>query len=108
LNIFLSYVCFFLGYLFLQLIGPIAITILIDCNPGRTKTLAINVYIILYDIGAVIGPILGGWIADQTDLLTTLLLVPIFYFLGSILFAFLLKETRKLVNLTKKMQNNEK
>lgn len=87
----ISYSALFIGFFINQLMGPLFIVIINDCNSERTKALSINVSVILINIGWLIGPVLGGYIGDLYNLGVVMLLVPIIYAITGFMFIIISK-----------------
>ncbi|MHA1819836.1 MAG: MFS transporter [Promethearchaeota archaeon] len=90
-SIGLSYATLFIGFILEQFMGPLFLTILLDCNTQKTRSLSVNVYVILVNLGWLIGPILGGYIADQYDFKVLFMTIPIGLLVTSIIFYFIQK-----------------
>ena len=84
--VFASYVMLFLGFFIIHLMGAQFLNIVVDYNTERLRPLVINMCIILLDIGLLIGPILGGFIADISDFEVLLLIVPIIYLICGLVY----------------------
>ncbi|MFW6311792.1 MAG: MFS transporter, partial [Nanoarchaeota archaeon] len=77
-EVFMSYVLLFLGFMALGVMYPFFLIVINDCNREKGKTVMIGLRDFTNILGQIIGPILGGFIADILSVQYVLLLVPIF------------------------------
>lgn len=101
-NVSIFYILIFSGFFVVQLIGPLIPALIIESNDEKERFLAVNLSIILINLGWVIGPVLGGFLGDLINLGFLLRLVPIIYFIAGCIFVILFKNLQK-VNISKKL-----
>ncbi len=85
-SIFFAFTLLFFGFFALTILSIIVPLAVADYNSPRTRTLALNIMIITFNGGWIVGPILGGYIGDVYGLQILFLIEPFIFMTIGLLF----------------------
>ncbi len=94
-NIFLAFILMFFGFFVLTILSIIVPLAIIDYNSPRTRTLSLNLMIITFNSGWIIGPILGGYIGEVYGLKALFLIEPFIFLIIGFLFVIMFIVAKK-------------
>ncbi len=85
-NVFWSFICLFIGFFISSFLSIIVPLVLASSNSPRTRTLAFNLFIIVFNSAWILGPVLGGATGDSIGLNVVFLLEPMVLIIIGLIF----------------------